>query len=305
MYHFKNAEELLALAKKHRCPISEIAIRYEMENADRKRREIENDMLNRWRVIEKAVEEQLKRPRTSTSGMSGKSAVLLVKYVKKGGKTMLGKVATQSMIAAMATGEHNAGMGRILAFPTAGASGIMPGVLFALREHMKCNDRDMIRAMFNASAIGKIIAENATVAGAKGGCQAEIGAALAMAASSATEVRGGTPEACLSAAAIGLKSILGLICDPIGGLVEVPCIKRNALGAVYALAASDLVVAGVRSFVCFDEVVATMFSVAKKMPYQWKETALGGLAQTKTAKRVTKKLGIKISKDQPPPVITA
>ena len=153
----------------------------------------------------------------------------------------------------------------------------------------------MLNGLFCASAVGLIIAENFTLSAAKGGCQAEIGAGVAMAAAGLTEMRSGTPEQCFNAAAMALKSYLGLACDPLGGLVEVPCIKRNALGCMVAIGASDMAMAGIKSFVPFDEVVQAMRNIAKVMSPKIRETALGGLAVTKTGNMVKRKLGMRIT----------
>ncbi|MBL4695069.1 L-serine ammonia-lyase, iron-sulfur-dependent, subunit alpha [Candidatus Gracilibacteria bacterium] len=210
-------------------------------------------------------------------------------------KNMMGnKVTLRAMAYATAVGEQNACMNRIVAFPTAGGAGVVPGVLFSASESFKAGKRKLLRGMFCASTIGLIIAENATLSAAKGGCQAEVGAAAGMAAAGLTEMRGGTPEQCFHAAAIALKSYIGLACDPLGGLVEVPCIKRNAIGCMNAIGASDMVMAGVKSFIPLDEVIEAMRDAAELMSPKLRETALGGLAMTKTGIMIKKKLGLKI-----------
>ena len=206
------------------------------------------------------------------------------------------KVTIRAMSYAFAVGEQNASMGRIVAFPTAGGAGVVPGTLFSCAEHFKAGKRKLLRGLFAASAVGLIIAEGATLSAAKGGCQAEVGAGVAMAAAGLTEMRGGSPEQCFHAAAMGLKSYLGLACDPLGGLVEVPCIKRNAIGCMAAIGASDMAIAEVESFIPFDEVVEAMKNIAKIMSPKLRETALGGLAVTKTGNMIKRKLGMKITK---------
>jgi len=198
----------------------------------------------------------------------------------------------KAMAYAVATGESNAVMGRIAAFPTAGGAGVVPGVTIAAAEKWKLSEQRLLRGLFTASAVGKIIAENSTLSAAAGGCQAEVGAAVAMAAAALTEMRGGTPEQSINASALALKSYLGLVCDPLGGLVAVPCIKRNMMGASAAITASDASIAGVESFVPFDEVVSAMKNIAREMSTKHKETALGGLATTKTGLRIRKKIGL-------------
>lgn len=213
---------------------------------------------------------------------------------KKMGDLLHSKVAVRAMAYALATTEQNARMGKIVAFPTAGGSGIIPGVLFSTFEHMKSSKRKMLNALFTASAIGVAILEHGgTFSAAKAGCQAEVGLATAMAAAGVTEMRNGTPEQCISAAAISLKNVLGLACDPIGGLVEVPCIKRNALYVNVAIGASDLSLLGVESYVSMDEIVEAMMNISKNMSETIRETALGGLAVTKTGIKIREKMGLK------------
>ena len=190
----------------------------------------------------------------------------------------------------MAVVEVNAAMGRIVAAPTAGASGILPGVLLSAARRRNWSDDKLIDGLFTAAAIGAIIAAQATIAGAEGGCQAETGAGAAMAAAAIAALSGAQPPACLDAAAIALKNVMGLVCDPVAGLVECPCIKRNAMGAVNALLAADLVLAGVSSVIPFDETVSAMRSVGKALPLDLRETARGGLAATPTGRRIAEGL---------------
>ena len=249
-------------------------------------------MLKRYEVMKRAIEKGVKMTKKSRSKMSGGNAKLVAKHI--GDKNLLlNKLATKITAYAIATGETNACMGQIVAFPTAGASGVLPGILVALQEEKRIKDEEITDALLNAAGIGLIIAENATLAGAEGGCQAEIGSAAAMAASAITELRGGTPEQCINAAALALKNLLGLTCDPVGGMVEVPCVKRNAFAAIHAVTASDLTICGVETFIPFDEVVLAMKNIGKLMPTKLRETALGGLAATKTGAKIKKQLGFK------------
>lgn len=186
------------------------------------------------------------------------------------------------MAMALSTSEVNASMGKIVAAPTAGASGILPSALFTAKEKFNLSDDDMINGLFTAAGIGEIVAKNATISGAYGGCQAECGVAAAMAAAAIVEMLGGSPETCLHASSISLINIMGLVCDPIAGLVEFPCAFRNASGVVNALISADLALAGIKSLVPFDEVVEAMYRVGKSLPDTLKETALGGLAATPT-----------------------
>lgn len=295
MYSFHTGKELLEQTKKHKMPISEVVINYEMNFSDMSRKAVITRMKKRLKVMREAVESIFKHPRKSISGMSGDATPKMKKVLRNPSKMILGKYALKALTYALATGENNASMGCIVAFPTAGASGVIPGVLFATAEKFKLKEADILKGLFTAAGIGIIIAENATLAGAEGGCQAEIGSAAAMGAAAITEMRGGTPEQCFNAAALALKNLLGLTCDPVGGMVEIPCIKRNALAAAHTLGASDMTIAGIESFVPFDQVVETMANIGKLISPKLRETSLGGLAVTKTAKQMEKKLGIKIN----------
>ncbi|MBT4916828.1 L-serine ammonia-lyase, iron-sulfur-dependent, subunit alpha [Candidatus Peregrinibacteria bacterium] len=296
-YEFDTADQLLKLCKKHKCSISEIAKRYEAERSGKAISTVRSGMKRARDVMYEAVKEGVKSTKKSKFNLSGGDANKLFQSLSSLKLMMGNKVTVRAMAYAIAVGETNANMGRIVAFPTAGGAGVIPGALFSCAEHFKAGKRQLLRGMFTSSAIGIIIAEGATLSAAKGGCQAEVGAATAMAAAGLTEMRGGTPEQCFHSAAIALKSYLGLACDPLGGLVEVPCIKRNALGAVAAISASDMVIAGIESKVPFDEVVKAMNDIAESMSERIRETALGGLAITKTGNKVKKKLGLKITKE--------
>lgn len=291
MYNFVTAEELLKLCRKHETKISDITIRYEIEHSARHRSEVLKKMRKTMEVMRDAVQEAIKHPQNAAFHMSGGDAPKLFKAIHKK-KMAMPPLVLKAMCYAVATGETNAAMGRIVAFPTAGGAGVVPGVMLAAAEEWKLNDKKLLEGFLTASAVGKIIAEGATLSAAAGGCQAEVGAAIAMAAAGITEVRGGTPEQCLNASAIALKSYLGVVCDPLGGLVAVPCIKRNMLGAATTLAASDASMIGVHSFIPFDEVVAAMKNIARIMSPKLRETALGGLAVTKTGLRIRKKMGL-------------
>lgn len=202
----------------------------------------------------------------------------------------MGSTLSSMVAGAMAVCEVNASMGRIVAAPTAGASGVLPGVLLAYAQSSSLDRVRLVQALFNAAAIGIIIAKNASISGAYGGCQAEVGSGAAMAASALTELRGGTPKQCLHAAAMSLKNLLGLVCDPVAGLVECPCIKRNAIGTVNAVLCSDMALAGIESVIPFDEVVEAMKNVGRMMHPDLRETARGGLAATPTAQRIAEKI---------------
>jgi L-serine dehydratase len=213
----------------------------------------------------------------------------MYKYVRDG-SPLSGELLATATAYALAVTEENARMKRIVACPTAGACGVVPACLIAVGEQRALSDEVLVRALFNASAIGIVIANNATISGAEGGCQAEIGTASAMAASAMAEMAGGSVSACLNAAAMALKNMLGLVCDPVAGLVEVPCSKRNAIGVANAITAADMALAGITSVIPLDEVVKAMKEVGRALPFELRETARGGVAASKTAREISKRI---------------
>lgn len=293
-YAFKTAAELLELTKKNKTSIGEIAKLYEAERSGKDNAHVRNRMKLTRDVMYEAIKKGVKSKEKSKMGLVGGDAHKIFHSLSNLRNMMGNKVTIRAMAYATAVGEQNACMRRIVAFPTAGGSGVVPGTLFSAAEHFHAGKRRLLKGLFAASAIGLIIAEGATLSAAAGGCQAEVGAAVAMAAAGLTEMRGGTPKQCLDASAMSLKSYLGLVCDPLGGLVEVPCIKRNALGCMVVIGASDMAIMGVESFVPFDEVVWAMNNIGKIMSPKLRETALGGLAVTETGNMVKRKLGLPI-----------
>lgn len=277
-------------------PIWEVMLNYEKQFSNRPDEEILEKLGTRLKVIFDGIDAAIDKPEMSKSGMAGQSTPKLAAAVRDfpewKDKLLLNESAVRAMLGAVATGENNARMGVILAFPTAGAAGVLPGVIYGAKHKLGLNERQMLEMMLTASAIGVIIANTATLSGAAGGCQAEVGSATAMAAAALTEVRGYSPQTTLHAASLALKNMIGLACDPIGGLVEVPCIKRNGIGAVFSMAASDMACMGIESFVPFDEVVRAMREVGDLMSPKIRETALGGLAVTPTGQRVAAKMGL-------------
>jgi L-serine dehydratase len=233
-------------------------------------------------AMRESVESGLRLDGRSVSGLTGGEARLYDAYLNKS-EGLLGSLAARAMAYALAASCVNASMGRIVAAPTAGACGILPGTLLAVQQGRGYCDDEIVSALFCAAGVGQVIAARATLLGAEGGCQAECGSASAMAAAAVCELLGGSPEACCHAAALALKNALGLVCDPVAGLVEVPCVKRNAIFAVHALAAADMALAGIRSAIPVDEVIDAMASVGRAMPAALRETAKGGLAATPTA----------------------
>lgn len=277
---FRNVKELVALANSENKLISELMIEQEVLVTRRTREEILNQMDKNLTVMEEAVEKGLKGVHSS-SGLTGGDAVLIQNYMKKG-NPLSGMLLLDAVSKAVATNEVNAAMGTICATPTAGSAGVVPGTLFAVQNQLNPSREQMIRYLFTSGAFGFIVANNASISGAAGGCQAEVGSAAAMAAAAIVEMSGGSPQQCAEGFAITMKNMLGLVCDPVAGLVEVPCVKRNAMGAANALVAADMALAGVTSRIPCDEVIGAMFAIGQSMPSALKETAKGGLAATPT-----------------------
>ncbi len=225
----------------------------------------------------------------SKTGLTGGEAIKLKKYRAKG-KTLSGDVMMAAVENAIATNEVNAAMGVICATPTAGSSGTLPGALFMLEQRLGLSEDQMISFLFTAGGLGLIIANHAGIAGAIGGCQEEVGSASAMAAAAAVEAAGGSPEQSSQALAIALSNLLGLVCDPIAGLVEIPCVKRNAIGAGNALIAADMALAGCTSMIPADECISALDKVGRSMPVDLRETGLGGLAGTPTGQAIKAKI---------------
>ena len=227
----------------------------------------------------------------SASGMVGGDGAKMRAYVQQG-KTICGDYIGQVIAQALEMGESNACMKCIVAAPTAGSCGVLPAVLLPYQEREKLGDDTMVRAMYVAGAIGQVVASKASIAGAAGGCQAEIGTASAMGAAALCYLGGGDAQAVCHAAAIAIKSMLGLVCDPIAGLVEVPCVKRNAAGAMIAMSSADMALAGIRSAVPPDEVILAMREVGDKMDVSLKETGIGGVAGTPFGQKIAEKMGM-------------
>lgn len=285
---FETGEMLRRYCLAERISISEAMQRREEHISESSREELRAEMYKNLVVMRESVRKGLSERMESVSGLSGGEASQLFRYAKL--NPFSGTNACRAAASAMAVVEVNASMGRIVAAPTAGASGILAGVLIECGHERDWTDDRLIDALFTAGAVGMLFAKNATVSGAGGGCQAETGVAAAMAAAALVEASGGAPVQALDAAAMAIKNVLGLICDPVAGLVECPCIKRNALGAVNAMICADMALAGVTSLIPFDEVVSTMLQVGRDIRSEYRETARGGLAVTPTGKRVAERL---------------
>lgn len=279
---FKNAKELLTLCQDHQLPISEIMRQREIIVGETTDESVNSRMARVLEIMKDAAFSPVKTPVKSMGGLIGGEAQKLSRHLASG-KGICGNVLEKAITYAMATLETNASMGLIVASPTAGSAGIVPGLLLALQEVYDFSDEDIQKALFNAGAIGYLAMRNATVAGAVGGCQAETGVAAAMAASAATELMGGTPLQCTYAASTVLMNMLGLVCDPVGGLVEYPCQNRNASGVAIALVAAEMSLAGITQLIPLDEMITIMFTVGKKLPAELRETALGGCATAPSA----------------------
>lgn len=279
---FKNAKELLTLCQDHQLPISEIMRQREIIVSETTDESVNSRMARVLEIMKDAAFSPVKTPVKSMGGLIGGEAQKLSRHLASG-KGICGNVLEKAITYAMATLETNASMGLIVASPTAGSAGIVPGLLIALQEVYDFSDEDIQKALFNAGAIGYLAMRNATVAGAVGGCQAETGVAAAMAASAATELMGGTPLQCTYAASTVLMNMLGLVCDPVGGLVEYPCQNRNASGVAIALVAAEMSLAGITQLIPLDEMITIMFTVGKKLPAELRETALGGCATAPSA----------------------
>lgn len=279
---FKNANELLALCEEKNLPVSEIMRIREIELGETAAEIVNKKMARVLEIMKDAAFSPIKQPVKSMGGLIGGEARKLSLHAQNN-EGLCGDLLQKAITYAMATLETNASMGLIVASPTAGSAGIVPGLMLAMQEHYQFSDEKIIQALFNASAIGYLAMRNATVAGAVGGCQAEVGVASAMAASAAVELMGGTPKECTYAASTVLMNMLGLVCDPVGGLVEYPCQNRNAAGVANAIIAAEMALAGIPQLIPLDEMIQTMFTVGKKLPAELRETAMGGCATTPSA----------------------
>ncbi|MEL3908897.1 MAG: L-serine ammonia-lyase, iron-sulfur-dependent, subunit alpha [Treponemataceae bacterium] len=279
--------ELKKLANEQKVKISNIAIKEQISESDI----TEEGVLAKMRValdtMLDSIEQGTKADVKSESGLTGGNAYKMKKQIDAG-KAISGAVISNAIRMSIAVAEMNAAMGRIVAAPTAGSCGILPGALGAMIQERGVSKEDATRALFTAGEVGLIIANNASISGAEGGCQAECGTASAMAAAVIVELSGGTVDMCIDAVAIALKCILGLVCDPVAGLVEVPCVKRNASGVTLAFTAAEMALAGINSMLPADEVVHAMKLVGDTMPATLRETAEGGLATCPTAKHLKK-----------------
>lgn len=281
-YQFRTAVQLLALCREQAISVAEATILSEIESGSATRAEIEERMVAYYRRMKESVHKGLQITERSRSGLSGGDSRRVLAHSEGGNVSALGAVFERSIAYALAVLETNAAFGRIIATPTAGSAGICPACLLTWQESRHATDEATAHALFTAAGLGKIIGHGACFSGAQGGCQAEVGSACAMAAAAICELDGGTAEQTVNAAALALQNTLGLICDPIGGYVEAPCMMRNGLFGLHAFGAAAISLSGVKSIVPFDEVVGALREVGNKMPRIYKETSEGGLATTPT-----------------------
>lgn len=283
--NYDSLAELLKTAKEQNCRLSQLVLAQQAEQMETDEQTLYEKMKENYQVMAACIMPGCDPDLKSTSGLTGGDAAKMRSAVKEG-RNLTGSFFGGALYRALAVSELNAAMGRIVAAPTAGSCGILPAAILTMQEEKNISERDCVMSLFTASAVGMVIAGNACLAGAQGGCQAECGSASAMAAAAIVELAGGTPDMIDAAVSIALKNILGLVCDPVAGLVEIPCIKRNASGVAGAFVAAELALAGIKSAIPADEVIWTMKKIGDVMPAALKETAEGGLAATPTGKKL-------------------
>ena len=285
-YLYDTIEDIVRLADRESISFSEVVLCSEIESTDATKEEVLDEIRRRIQIFKESVHDGIEDTRKSKSGMSGGQA----KQLDERKPVFLSDLTYRALRYAISVNEANAKMFRIVACPTAGACGILPGVMQAVGEVYNCDDNAYINGFLAAAGVGNVVTNQACVAGAVGGCQAEVGTAAAMAAACAVAMMGGTTEEVVTAMTLCMKNVLGLVCDPVAGLVEVPCVKRNGIYAVHALAAAEMALAGLRSRIPADEVIGAMDSIGRALPEALRETSEGGLARTKTGMEITNRL---------------
>ena len=281
-------KEIFERSAREEIPFWEIVLQYDMEERQVSRQASMAKMLSTWQAIQDAADSYTGTQR-SVSGLVGGDGLKMRLYARRG-ESIGGEFIDEVIVQALSMAESNACMRRIVAAPTAGSCGVVPAVLLPLCEREHYTQHELLEALYVASGIGAVIAYRASISGAAGGCQAEIGTASAMAAGALVSLRGGTNEQIGHAVAMALKNLMGLVCDPVAGLVEVPCVKRNVIGAVNAISAADMALAGIESRIPVDEDIDAMGEVGRRMPVEFRETALGGLAATPTGKQIKERM---------------
>ena len=278
---FYTGQELLKRCHEESLPISDIMKLREITNTHSTEEDVARKLETALTIMKNAAHKPIDKPDKSIGGLIGGEAKKVADHAVAG-KSICGSVLSKAISYSMAVLEVNASMGLIVAAPTAGSAGVLPGVLLALRDEQELSDETLYKGLLNASAIGYLLMRNASVAGAEAGCQAEVGAASAMAASAIVEMMGGNPEMCLQAASFALSNLLGLVCDPIAGLVESPCQSRNSIGVANAITSAELALSGITHPIPFDEMAEAMLRVGRSLPFELRETAMGGCAGTPT-----------------------
>lgn len=290
MIEFRTIQDLIDLAEQRHESIGQVVLQWESESSEQPISTLQQKMRGYWEVMKQSMEQGLTQDIRSVTGLTGGDA----KRVIRTQPTIIGGAVHHAIGRSLAVAEVNASMKKIVAAPTAGSSGIIPAAVYVTMDTLHLSEDNALNALFTASGIGVVIANHAPISGAEGGCQAECGVASAMAAAAIVEMAGGTPPQVGNAVAISLKNVLGLVCDPVAGLVEVPCIKRNVIGVVNAIVSAELALAGVQSVIPVDEVVMALNDVSKRLPRELKETACGGLAITPTGQALTAKIYISL-----------
>lgn len=284
MFEYKSISELVNAASSAGRTISEVVLADQAEQLCILPDALFEQMDARLSVMEDSVKAGMNPALRSTSGLTGGDASRMWDHAASGG--ICGGFTNRAMARALAVSENNAAMGKIVAAPTAGSCGILPGAVVSMLDEGRCSREAAVMALFTAGAFGMVIAQNASIAGAEGGCQAECGSAAAMAAAALVELMGGTPQQCAHACAMAIKNQLGLVCDPVAGLVEIPCIKRNVSGVAIAFSSAEMALAGIESKIPADECIGAMREVGCSIPSALRETAKGGLAATPTGERL-------------------
>lgn len=284
MFEYKSISELVNAASSVGKTISEVVLADQAEQLCILPDALYERMDARLSVMEDSVKAGMNSALRSTSGLTGGDASRMWDHAASGG--ICGGFTNRAMARALAVSENNAAMGKIVAAPTAGSCGILPGAVVSMLDESRCSREAAVMALFTAGAFGMVIAQNASIAGAEGGCQAECGSAAAMAAAALVELMGGTPQQCAHACAMAIKNQLGLVCDPVAGLVEIPCIKRNVSGVTIAFSSAEMALAGIESKIPADECIGAMREVGCSIPSALRETAKGGLAATPTGERL-------------------
>lgn len=290
MLKYESIAELVEAARQNNITISELVLKDQADSMELSTEELYDRMLKSYEVMKESVAQGMKKDQKSMSGLTGGEAYKVKSYAERTGGGLCGSFISGAIARSLAVAGCNASMGRIVAAPTAGSCGILPGCLISLQEEHDLPEEKVVMSMFTAGAIGMVIAAKASIAGAEGGCQAECGSASAMAAAAMVELMGGTPSQCADACAIAISSQMGLVCDPVAGLVEIPCIKRNASGVMIAFSSAEIALAEVGSKIPADECLDAMREVGNALPTSLKETAGGGLATTSTGIRLKKEI---------------